>query len=151
MSTVRKVKSNGSGLDDRSSQAPLSRAPLNRAPLRSHKDLEAYQRSMEVLVHVHELCEMFPVDERSNLASRMRRASTSVPANIAEGFGRKASKREFKQYMKKALASSNEMEAHLEIAGRLGFVAGEDLAKLTDGYSHIGQQLTRLITNWERY
>ena len=130
-------------------EAGSAKPVVSRGPLRSHKELEAYQRSMELLVHVHELCDLFPVDERHDLASRMRNASTSIPAYIAEGFGRKASKREFNQYMKKALASSSEMEAHLEIAGRLGFVEGEDLAKLTYGYSHIGPQLNRLMTSWK--
>lgn len=122
---------------------------VNRAPLRSHKELEAYQRSMELLVHVHELCDRFPVDERRDLAGRMRRASEAIPTSIAEGFGNKVSAKEFQRSMKTAMASATEMKAHLKLAGKLGFVVGEDLAKLTDGYSHMGPQLNRLMTSWK--
>jgi four helix bundle protein len=126
-------------------------APVSRTPLRSHKDLEAYQRSMELLVHVHELCDNFPVDERRKLAERMRTASEAIPASIAEGFGHKLSEKEFRKYIKVAMASASKMRTHLRIAGELGFVEGEDLAKLTDGYSGIGPELNRLIANWKRY
>lgn len=119
--------------------------------MRSHKDLEAYQRSMELLVHVHELCDNFPVDERRKLAERMRSASEAIPASIAEGFGQKLSEKEFRKHMKTALASASKMRSHLKVAGQLGFVEGEDLEKLTGGYSDIGPELHRLIANWKRY
>jgi len=106
---------------------------------------------MELLVHVHELCDTFPVDERRNLAKQMRQASEAIPTSIAEGFGHKLSEKEFKKYIKTAMASATQMRTHLRVAGKLGFVEGEDLAKLTDGYDHIGPQLNRLMTNWKRY
>ena len=126
-----------------------AKATVSRAPLRSHKELEAYQRSMELLVHVHELCDRFPVDERRDLAGQMRRASEAIPISIAESFASKVSQKDFKRFMKTAMASASEMEAHLKLAGKLGFVVGEDLAKLSDGYSHIGPQLNRLMTSWK--
>ena len=81
----------------------------------------------------------------------MRRASESIPANIAEGFGRKSSEKEFKQHMKMAMALTNEMETHLGAAGRLAYVNGRDLETLLDGYSHVGRQLNRLIANWGHF
>ncbi len=122
-----------------------------RPPLRSHEDLEAYQSSMQLLVRVHELCRSFPPEEKYELVSQMRRASKSVPANIAEGFSKRATERELKQYMRMAMGSANEMETHLKIAGSLGYLAGQELGELTDGYNHIGRQLNRLITNWRRF
>jgi four helix bundle protein len=124
---------------------------LSKTPLRSHKDLEAYQCSMELLVHVHEVCDGFPSQGRNDLAGRMRRASESIPASIAEAFNRKASPKEFKKYMKAAMTLSSQMESHLSAAGDLGYVDDEDLSKLTGGYSNMGSELNRLITNWSRY
>ena len=123
----------------------------DRPPLRSHEDLEAYQRSMKLLVDVHALSKRLPSEEKYELASQMRRASKSIPANIAEGFGRKTSDKEFKQYMRMAMGSANEMETHLRIAGSLGYVQDPELARLADGYNHIGRQLNRLITNWRTF
>ncbi len=105
---------------------------------------------MKLLVRVHALCRSFPPEEKYELVQQMRRASKSVPANIAEGFSRRGTAKEFKQYMRMAMGSANEMETHLKIAGSLGYLAGQELDDLVDGYNHIGRQLNRLITNWRR-
>ena len=106
---------------------------------------------MKLLVDVHAVCKRLPSEEKYELASQMRRASKSIPANIAEGFGRKTSEKEFKQYMRMAMGSANEMETHLRIAGNLGYLQDPELASLADGYNHIGRQLNRLITNWRTF
>jgi four helix bundle protein len=119
-----------------------------RSPLRSHEDLQAYQSSMQLLVRVHEVCRSFPPDEKYELVSQMRRASKSVPANIAEGFSKRATVNDFKRYLRSAMGSANEMETHLKIAGSLGYLSDLQLSDLTDGYNHVGRQLNRLISNW---
>ena len=106
---------------------------------------------MELLVRVHELCKRLPPEEKFELGSQMRRASKSIPANVAEGFSKRSSVNEFKQYMRTAMASANEVETHLRIAGRLGYAGGTELDELIDGYNHVGRQLNRLITNWKRF
>ncbi len=128
-----------------------SKAAVRRAPLRSHEDLEAYKLSMELVVRVHGLCKRLPLEEKYELAKQMRRASKSIPANIAEGISKRESVKEFRQYMRTAMGSANEMETHLRIAGRLGYAEGVELDELVDGYNHIGRQLNRLITNWRRF
>jgi four helix bundle protein len=121
------------------------------APWRSHRDLDAYKRSIDLLVHVQRVCKKLPGEDRFDLGDQMRRASKSIPANIAEGFGKKASEKEFKQYMKTAMASATEMETHLDVAARLGYVKGKELQVLLEGYSHVGQQLNRLIAYWSHF
>jgi four helix bundle protein len=124
---------------------------MERTALRSHEDLDAYKLSMNLLVHVHALCSKLPPEERYELGSQMRRSSKSIPANVAEGFSKRASVREFKQYMRTAMGSANEMETHLRIVGRLGYVRSGELDELIDGYNHVGRQLNRLITNWRQF
>lgn len=106
---------------------------------------------MELLVRVHDLCSKLAPEEKYDLASQMRRASKSIPATIAEGFSKRASAKEFKQYMRMAMGSANEMETHLQIAASLGYAPGSDLAQLVDGYNHVGRQLNRLIATWRPY
>ena len=105
---------------------------------------------MDLLVQVYSLVGQLPSEERNDLARQMRRASKSIPANIAEGFAKRQSASEFKQYLRTPMASANEMETHLRIAERLGYARSADLAGLIDGYNHVGRQLNRLIANWRR-
>ncbi len=53
----------------------------------SYRDLVVWQRSMDVAVMVYEFTALLPSDERFGLVSQVRRASTSIPSNIAEGWG----------------------------------------------------------------
>jgi len=56
------------------------------------KDLEVWKAAMELAVHVYRLTARFPKEERYGLTSQMRRASVSIPSNIAEGKGRSSDK-----------------------------------------------------------
>ena len=119
-----------------------------KSPLRSHEDLDAYRLSMDLLVRIHGVCKRLPREEKYELTSQMRRASKSIPANIAEGFSKRASAAHFKEYMRMAMGSANEMETHVKIAGRLGYISSPELDELVDGYNHVGRQLNRLISHW---
>jgi len=94
---------------------------------------------MELVVACYKLSATLPAEERFGLVSQIRRASTSVPANIAEGFGR-WNARDFARFLSIASGSLRELETHILIAGRLGFLpsgstdstlrAIDDLAKM---------------------
>ena len=57
-----------------------------------HKDLEIWKRSIDLVIKIYQLTKGFPDDEKFGLTNQMRRASVSVPSNIAEGAGRRSSK-----------------------------------------------------------
>lgn len=113
----------------------------------TYRDLEVYQRLMKALAAVHKLAFAFPDYERFGLADQMRRASKSIPAHIAEGYGRRKSAREFKHYLTMALGSANEMSVHLEITQELGYAQATLCHTLTDEYTIICKMLYRLIEN----
>ena len=117
--------------------------------IRSYEDIEAFKRGMGLLPPVHRLVLKLPTYERYELASQMRRASKSVPTNIAEGYGNRRSARNFKMYLEHALGSSNEMMVHLQIAECLDYVRPEDCADLITQYRSISQMLVRLIEKWQ--
>jgi four helix bundle protein len=114
----------------------------------SYRDLDVYQRAMKALVAAHKMALKFPEYERYALADQVRRASKSVPTNIAEGYGRRKSARDFKHYLTMALGSANEMIVHLEIARELGYDTPENCRALIEEYNVIGKMLYRLIENW---
>lgn len=114
----------------------------------TYRDLDVYQRSIKVLVAIHKLVLTFPDYERFDLCDQMRRASKSIPANIAEGYGRRRSVRDFKHYLAMALGSANEMVVHLEIARELGYAEITLCHSLAEDYIVICKMLYRLIENW---
>ena len=93
-----------------------------RSVIRSFRDLEVWQRGMALLRPVHELSIQFPDYEKFDLGNQVRRACKSVPANIAEGYAKRRSAKEFRAYLANAMGSATEMEVHLEIARELGYV-----------------------------
>ena len=110
-----------------------------------YQRLEVYRRAMTLVLGVQELVNTLPPAERKALASQMRRASRSVPANIAEGYAKRRSAKEFCAYLTTALGSANEMQVHLRIASDLGYLRDEELF---EGYDIVGRQLNRLIAAW---
>ena len=114
-----------------------------------YRDLQVYQASLDALVRVHALAASLPSIEKFELASQFRRASKSVPVNIAEGYAKRRSPKEFVSYLTTALGSANELEVHLEIARRLGYISEEARADLQGEYSIIGRQLAALIRSWQ--
>jgi four helix bundle protein len=92
--------------------------------IRSHRDLIVWQKAMDLVVNVYAATENFPKSELYGLTSQIRRCAASVPANIAEGQGRRLSG-EFLQFLGNARGSLLELDTHLEIARRLCMLSEE--------------------------
>ncbi|HEX5480209.1 MAG TPA: four helix bundle protein [Dehalococcoidia bacterium] len=122
-----------------------------RVPVRSFRDLEVYQRAQAAMREVHRLVVEFPEHERFGLTDQMRRASKSVGALIAEGWGLRQSPKEFKNYLRRALGSANEMEAHLDTTRELEYGTQALVNTLMEEYGAIGGQLVRLGESWRAY
>lgn len=81
------------------------------------KNLQIWQRSMDVVDSVFTFCEGLPNSEKFNLIDQLTRSSCSIPANIAEGSG-KRTKKHFAEFLTTALSSAYELETHLLICER---------------------------------
>ncbi len=88
--------------------------------MQSFRDLQVWQRSMELTIAVYRLTQHFPREEAFGLTSQLRRSAVSIPSNVAEGHGR-MNPREFKHFLLIARASNCELQTQLEISGSLGF------------------------------
>ena len=88
---------------------------------RGHRELRAWQEAVALVETIYRLTSTFPKDEQFGLTSQMRRAATSVPANIAEGAARSGT-RELLHFLSIASGSLSELDTHLEVAKRLGFI-----------------------------
>jgi four helix bundle protein len=116
--------------------------------IQGYEDLEVFQRAMRLVKPVNTLLLRFPEYERFVLSDQMRRASRSIPTNIAEGYAKKKYIKSFKSSLVDAMGSATEMKVHFRIAFELEYVTEEEYALFSEEYDIIGRQLNRLIANW---
>ena len=90
-----------------------------------YKGLKVYQRSYRAAKAVYEMTEGFPAEERYGITNQLRRASLSIPLNIAEGYAKRESQEEFKRYLKIAIGSSNEMPVLTDFSKDVGHISEE--------------------------
>ena len=83
--------------------------------IKTHKDLLVWQKSIDLVLFIYELTKRYPKEELYAITNQTRRSVTSIPANIAEGSGRRG-KSEFIQFLHIALGSASELETFLIIA-----------------------------------
>lgn len=114
--------------------------------MRSHNNLEAWKKSVDFVVDIYKATDGFPKEEKFGLTSQIRRASVSIPANIAEGAGRKSDK-EFLYFLSNAQGSASEVATELLIAFRLGFLQDASYEYLVRLLDEIGR-LIRGLSNY---
>lgn len=107
------------------------------------RELQVWQRGMDVVEGVYDVTRAFPRAEVYGLTAQVRRAAVSIPSNIAEGHSR-SSTLEYLRHLSIAQASLAEVETQLELAGRLKFAHEDDLAQILENCVVLGKQLYRL-------
>ncbi|MER9133338.1 four helix bundle protein [Mesorhizobium sp. M0768] len=110
----------------------------------SYRDLIVWQQAMDLTVAVYQVTRTWPKDEIYGLTGQVRRAATSVPANIAEGYGRE-SRASYQQFLRIAQGSLKELETHLLIAQRVGITSREAVESLMPHSESVGKLLRLLI------
>lgn len=109
----------------------------------SHRDLEVWKRGIDLAIAVRLLARRLPREERFRLEDQLCRSAGSVPANIAEGFGR-FTRPEFRKYLGYALGEAAEVDTHIEICIRTGFCPEEEGRLLQHAYAELGWMIRRL-------
>ncbi|HEV2425328.1 MAG TPA: four helix bundle protein [Terriglobia bacterium] len=106
--------------------------------------MTVWQRSVTLATQLYRATGRFPSDEKFGLISQIRRSAASIPANIAEGWGR-GSTREYIQFLLMARGSLMELETHLIISHNLGYLGPEPLSALSSETRELGRMLNGLI------
>jgi four helix bundle protein len=112
--------------------------------MRPHQKLEAWSKAIELVTDIYKRSEQFPKEERYGLTGQIRRAAVSIPANLAEGAGRR-SKKEFAYFLSNSQGSASELETELIIANRLGYLDETTFARLIGQLERIGRLITGLM------
>lgn len=119
--------------------------------IKTFRDLKVYQEAYDLMLIVHKAIQKLPVFERNELASQMRRASKSCPANIAEGWAKRRFEKEFKHHLDVSIGSANEMEVHIDTAKDLHYWLKDFCNSLVTQYQYLGGKLTNLQRNWKTF
>ncbi len=122
---------------------------MSQQSIQNHRDLIVWQKSMDQAVAAYRLTASFLSDERYGLTGQIRRAAASVPANIAEGYGRE-SPGAYAQHLRVAQGSLKELETHIELAQRIGLITANVLEPHMKSADEIGRMLRALIRAIER-
>jgi four helix bundle protein len=116
----------------------------DRPPARSFRDLRVWQKAHEFVLAVCRYSESFPEREKYGLAHQLRRAAVSIPANIAEGFG-KRSRAEKARFLNIAEGSVEECRYYLILSQDLGYGESESLTATLEETSKLLNAYARAI------
>ena len=110
-----------------------------------YKDLKFWQLSRVFCKDIYLITKSFPSDEKFGLTSQLRRASVSIPSNIAEGASR-VSNKDFARFLRISLGSCYEIETQLLISCDLDFIKKEELEKIQHTLDQIIKMMARFIS-----
>jgi four helix bundle protein len=116
----------------------------------THKNLDVWQRSMDLVDRVYTITEDFPGKEQFGLTSQIRRAGVSVPVNISEGAARHSPK-DYIRFIRISFGSLSELETLFLICKRRDFINEKDLYSVLEEIRIIGSQLSKLIKSLENH
>ncbi len=119
------------------------------APIKDFRDLDVWQRGMDLAVDILHAAPRLPRDERFGIGTQIRHASVSIPSNIAEGYGR-ATRAEYLRFLRIARGSANEVTTLLLLTQRLGYLPATELVPLLDLADRVRAMLTKLINALDR-
>jgi len=116
--------------------------------IRSYRDLKVWQLGMDLAETCYRVTRRFPKDELYGMTAQIRRAATSVPANIAEGHGRN-SRGDYAHFLRIAQGSLKELETHTLLSQRVGFTDEEIVRTVLSKSEVLGKMLRALIRSLE--
>ena len=114
------------------------------SPLKSYRDSLVWQKGIDLVVVSYRATASFPKSETYGLISQIRRAATSIPANIAEGYGR-GSRKEYLQFLMVAQGSLKELETHFIVSEKLSYLSAAQKDRLLSQSDELGRMLGSLI------
>lgn len=112
--------------------------------MQNYKDLKVWEKAHKLTLEVYKKSNSFPREEMYGLTSQLRRASVSIPSNIAEGCGRYRTN-DFAQFLQIALGSTNETEYQFLLAKDLGYLSEENYSSIEVKTNEIKAMLISFI------
>lgn len=112
--------------------------------IKNYKDLIVWQKSIDLVVEIYKTTKDFPREELYGLISQIRRASVSIPSNIAEGYMR-FYRKEYIKFLLIALGSCAELETQIILAEKLGFLKVSEKEIIADRINEINRMIMGIV------
>jgi four helix bundle protein len=112
--------------------------------IRSYKDLDVWRVAMDLATLCYRATQTFPREEAYGMTTQIRRAAASIPANIAEGYGRETTGA-YVQFLRIAQGSLKELETHIMLCERVELITSKQAAPLLDTCERVSKMLRNLI------
>jgi four helix bundle protein len=112
--------------------------------MKDFRDLKVWEKAHELTLAAYKSTKQFPKEELFGLTNQIRRSSSSIAANIAEGCGRRGNG-DFHRFLQNAMGSASEREYHLLLAKDLVILSNQDFQSLSAQIIEIKKMLAALI------
>lgn len=109
--------------------------------MKDFRDLMVWQKAHSLTLDVYRATRTFPKEELFSLTNQIRRAASSIPANIVEGYGRRSDVK-MKRFLQIARGSATELEYHLLLSRDLGYLTASTYTSLIGDISEVEKMLT---------
>ena len=121
---------------------------MKESPIQSYQDLKVWQEAMNLAEACYRVTKAFPKEETYGMISQIRKAAVSIPANIAEGYGRRT-RGEYIQFLYIAQGSLKELETHLLLSIRVELDSSQTISFVLNHCKSVGKILLLLIRSLE--
>jgi len=118
---------------------------------RGYKDLNVYKLSYQMALEIHEISKTFPVEEKYSLTDQVRRASRSIPANIAEAWKKRRYQKAFVSKMYDCAGEAGEVEVWLDFSKDFQYISAEKHKYFIDNYEDINKMLFGMLSRPEKF
>lgn len=116
--------------------------------MRNYRDLQVWSKAHNLTLDLYRISRDFPRDEIYGVTSQLRRAATSIGANLAEGCGRRTSS-ELARFVRIAMGSASELDYHLLLCRDLGFLKDDDFEHTANHLTEVRKMLTSFLSSVE--
>ena len=122
---------------------------MSGSEIRSYKDLDVWRLAMKLAAACYSATAKFPREEIYGITSQIRRAAVSIPANIAEGYGRESTG-DYVRFLRIAQGSLKELETLAMLAQEIGYLTEAGASELLGECERVSKMLPDLIRALER-
>jgi len=122
---------------------------MGKKLIRTHRDLEVYQRAFELAMRIFDETKSFPIEERYSLTDQIRKSSRSVCTNLAEAWRKRRYEASFVSKLSDAEAEAAETQVWTDFSVQCGYLKIEVGKELSDAYDNILGKIVSLINDPE--
>ena len=116
-----------------------------------YRDLNVYRLAYKLTIEIFQKTKSFPVEEKYSLTDQIRRASRSIPANLAEAWRKRLYSKMFVSKLADCAGEASEVEVWLDISKDAGYLSSEDHQYFINSYGEVNKMLNGMMEKPERF